>query len=779
MKVGRLDTSTAIFLLLAAAPILGVVAVGIAWIRGATADLASLDRELERMEIASSQENNRNALAGALHAFEIAALADGPASATDMANRVQSGLQLRESQVERVTELIEPIGTAGNPDSVADAQSFRRLAIQEIAGHQVGAPVDEDLFTIEETVNRGLGSGSLASLFVQQDRLGASANHLRAMFEFQLDFDVDLRETLAEVAAGSTISAPTLRSTTLVRPLRWDAQSDRWSIGDLQLNDQTLVSIAQGAMAAGPVTDAFAALEGSETVSERNEALMQLLANDRRIGLAVDEAFAGVVEEYEGERTALIDHRNRGLWLLTVMLGFGLALVVASRYELRRRKQVERAHRNALEIMAEKAYRDPLTGLRNRRWVDERLGEIQPSVERPISFVYLDLDGFKSVNDVWGHDSGDDVLRTVGRSLLRWAQSEAGWELARFGGDEFVAVVSHEVTEESGEVDRLLQQIGRLETPVEGGVPLRVQVSAGIAVAKEPVRAADLILRADSALSNAKQVRRGAAEYYATSMSRTGELLPVLPAALAGDEFRAFLQPVFDLHHMKVAHVEALVRWFRPDGSMVSPVDFVPIVETYGLADRLTKAVLRDIGRMRREQPELPSIWINVSPIELHEDFATTFIERLRELDLDPALMGLEVTESAAIRNVEQVCEVLGELRGHGVRVAIDDLGAGYTPLGYLRRLPIDVVKVDRSLIDRVDQDPVNQQLVTGVFRLARQLGCDVVAEGVERPEELQWLRSLGVRYVQGFLLRRPGPPSELGLGVPDALSPIADASLV
>jgi diguanylate cyclase (GGDEF)-like protein len=760
------------FLALAVIPIVGALIAGILWIQSTSLEIEALDAEVERMRVAATQETNRNSLSSALHAFEIAALPDPPPQIVAAANSVRDGLPLEASPVEQLAELVSPVGRVVPDTTVEDTEDFRQAVLEALARHEVGQPLSDELREIERTVNGGLSNGSLVSLLVQQGRLASSGNYLRAVFDFENDFDADVRTVLDGLTAGERVAATSLRTTSLARPLRWEPSERNWVLHAERLRGQSLERIASGAMAPGPAADAFIALEQSETLAERNEALLQVLATDRQIAAAAAAALKAVEERYDQERNTLVATGIRNTVLLAVLLLVGLALVVMSLLEVRRRGEAERAHAEALASLSDKAYRDQLTGLWNRRWIDENLGAMLASLgpDDGASLVYLDLDGFKNVNDVWGHDCGDRVLRTLGDRLRQWSDDNRGWELARFGGDEFVAVVGYGIDPGSGIVNELLQALAELEIENErSAVPLRVQASAGVALGSQATKAADLILRADDALSHAKQARRGGAHFYNPTSSRAGELLPGMPAALANDEFRVHLQPIVDLRDFEVAHVEALARWYRPDGSVVSPADFVPLVESYGLADRLTNAVLRDIVRFRSSTPQMPRIWINISPFELAaEDFAARFLRQFGDSSLDLHSIGVEVTESAAIRNVEHVSAVLAQLQAAGIKVAIDDFGAGYTPLGHVRTLPIDVIKIDRQLISHVDSDPINQEIVEGIYRFSRRMGCDVVAEGVERREEIVWLRSCGIRYAQGFLLGRPAPPDDLDLDLRD-----------
>lgn len=776
MRTAGADRRSVVFILLALTPILGVLGLALVWIDGAESQASELDREIESVRIAASLDSNRHALAEAVTVFQIAALPDAPPSILAAAESIQVRITLLDSRADELDDVREE-GTAFAPSS-QDTDAFRGSVIEAVSAQRIGEPVSDSLIRIEEAVTVGLMSGTVPGLFVQLDQLGPTTNRLRSLIALSVDFDADLRSVLAAASQGVMIPTADLITPRPIRSLQWDESALTWNFASVDFDGETIDELDSGALTAGPLTEGFRALEKSRTAEERRLALTDLLAIDHQLADAVVEAANDVEDHYLAETDRLARRR----WINVVVIGgmfiLGLALLAVSRVELQRRRLVEAAHSSALTSMADKAYRDQLTGLRNRRWLDEALPDrIDELVDDDaLTLIYFDLDGFKAVNDVWGHDCGDAVLRSVGRCLRSWSIRTPGWDFVRFGGDEFVGLVTGALDAEAGVIGELLDSIAEIVTPNDRGHgPLQIQASAGVAHGSVGMRPAELILRADSALSQAKQFRRGTAHFYDKNVSRTGELLPAMPSALDGDEFRVHLQPIIDLDLGKIVHVEALARWFHPNG-VVGPVDFVPLAETYGLADRLTEAVVRDVSRVRAAKPLLPRVWINVSPVELTlKDFASRFLGHLEAGGLDPHLVGIEVTESAAIQNVEQVALVLGAIRTAGVLVAIDDFGAGYTPLGHLRDMPIDVIKIDGALISGIDEDPVNQEIVTGIYRTARRLDCDVVAEGVERLEELAWLRSSGIRFVQGYLLGRPVNPSDLPLSLPSSL--LADSS--
>ncbi len=339
------------------------------------------------------------------------------------------------------------------------------------------------------------------------------------------------------------------------------------------------------------------------------------------------------------------------------------------------------------------------------------------------------------------------------------------FELCRFGGDEFVlsaAMANRSLSWFEGLGKAIIEAV---DSEMEiNGRRHEVGVSVGITTSTPDSTLDTLLLEADSSLLLAKR-ERGTAVVYNRDISRTGELVHALPTAFANGEICAHIQPVIDIHAGAVLHVEALARWNLPSGEKVNPDMFIPLVESYGLAERLTTTVLGCVQKVINDPATPPAVrvWVNVSPRELDvANFAERFVSMLQQLDVPPIRIGLEITETAAVRDPERLAIELRRLREVGIGVAIDDFGSGYSTLGHLRFLPVDVVKLDRSLISHIDTDTANQHLVIGIVGLLGELGMDIVAEGVERFEEQEWLVEHGVDRVQGFLFDQPMAPRDI-----------------
>ena len=419
------------------------------------------------------------------------------------------------------------------------------------------------------------------------------------------------------------------------------------------------------------------------------------------------------------------------------------------------------------------AYHDPLTGLPNRRLLLDRLEVALAQGRRgghPLAVLFLDLDRFKVINDSLGHGAGDDLLRQVG-ARLRGAVREED-TLARLGGDEFVLLLPRVAAPEAaGEVARKV--LDALRDPFTvGGRELFVTASAGISVAPDDGGAGETLLRhADIAMYGAKQSRGDAFRFFTPEMNRRArerlETETALRRALAQDELALVYQPVVDLRTGRVCAVEALVRWSHPERGLLPPADFLEVAEATGLIVPLGAWVLRTAcgqARRWRDGGHLEvRLLVNLSVRQFQEPALVQQVAgTLAREGLPPGVLELEITESVAMRDTAASEDVLGGLRDVGVRLSIDDFGTGYSSLEYLRRFPIDTLKVDRTFVRDVQTDEGDAAIVGAVVAMGHRLGLTVIAEGVEHPGQLEFLRGLGCDAVQGYLIARPLPACEL-----------------
>ncbi len=413
------------------------------------------------------------------------------------------------------------------------------------------------------------------------------------------------------------------------------------------------------------------------------------------------------------------------------------------------------------------ATHDALTGLLNRYAFLERLEEALPRARRagtPLAVLFVDLDAFHQVNDRHGHAVGDELLRTLARRMSEASRSSD--VLARLGGDEFVMMAQDPSSRDGLEVvaRRLIESLA--EPIVVGDVEHRVQSTLGIARFPDDGDDADTLLRhAELAMGEAKGSGGDRHAFYAHGMRpqlalgmRSGALLR---RALDRNELTLNYQPQVDLTTGEIVGAEALLRWEAPDGPGGSPARLVEEAERLGMIGAIGEWVLRQAVKEIVEisaagHGPLP-IAVNVSGQQLADArFPDLVNSVLRDQAFDPALLELEITESVAIHEKERGIENLRRLRRAGVRAALDDFGTGFATIQALRRLPLDALKIDRTFVAGLPSSSLDRAVVEGMLTMARGLGCNVVAEGVETREQLHAVRDLGCHRAQGFLLAEP-----------------------
>ena len=418
------------------------------------------------------------------------------------------------------------------------------------------------------------------------------------------------------------------------------------------------------------------------------------------------------------------------------------------------------------EQLAWQSLHDPLTGLPDRSLVADRFALSVARTRRSarwIAVICLDIDRFGVLNETWGHDVGDEVLRRVAtrlRAALRPTDT-----LARLGGDRFVAVcddvpsVAH-----AEEITRRLADSFRDPFDIDG-TTLVVTASAGVAVSQDPdAELNDLLREADAALSRDGVENDGALAVriaHAGGTSQRALMERRLRAALDRNEFVLRYQPVCAASDGSIEGVEALLRWEDPEVGLVPPIEFVPLLEDSGLIIPVGAWVLDEACRQAAEWDRTLGrslhIAVNVSPRQLtHMDFATRLEAILDEHTLDPSRLWLEITEAAFMNDASSAWTLLKRVKEMGVKLAADDFGTGYSSLSYVRRFALDQLKVDKSFVDGMVESAEDLAIVQSIIGIAQALKLQVVAEGVERPDQLRLLRDLGCDLVQGYLLHRP-----------------------
>ena len=441
-----------------------------------------------------------------------------------------------------------------------------------------------------------------------------------------------------------------------------------------------------------------------------------------------------------------------------------------------------------LEAATERlAFYDVVTNLPNRRLFYDRLAQAlaQRRKGEALAVMFLDLDDFKNVNDTFGHDAGDALLQSIAQRLASVVRH--GDTLARWGGDEFVLVVQLSCKEDAAAIaDKLLEV---LKEPFSvTGRTLQVEGSIGIDLLSTPLKSAEeLVKHADIALYHAKALGKNSYQFFTPELQRRLqarlELEHDLRGALHRHELTLDYQPRFDLATGAVTSAEALVRWLHPEHGPVSPAKFIPVAEATGLILPLGEQVLSMAVEQAKAWQDAGSPWrvaVNVSAKQLAcSDFAGNVQKELTAHALDPDRLELELTESAAVKDLDETAAQLLKLRRLGVRVALDDFGTAYSSLTQLKRLPLDVLKIDQAFVrDLVAQPDAGQlaeaesetatseacgaEIVKTVIALGRSLGLVVVAEGVETRAQLELLRDLGCQEIQGYYLARPQPAAAL-----------------
>jgi diguanylate cyclase (GGDEF)-like protein/PAS domain S-box-containing protein len=434
-------------------------------------------------------------------------------------------------------------------------------------------------------------------------------------------------------------------------------------------------------------------------------------------------------------------------------------------------RDVSSGQKMALQ-MAHSAHHDFLTGLPNRKLLNDRVSQALLSAARnmkKVSVLFLDLDGFKHINDSLGHSIGDRVLQSVAKRLV---DSVRGSDtVSRQGGDEFVVLLS-EVEDLKGVATtaRRLLQVGAEPHSIDHH-DLYVTTCIGVSIYPEDgLDAETLIKNADTAMYQAKENGPQIYQFFKPDMNiRAVERQSIegsLRRALERQEFTVHYQPKIDLRTGEISGAEALIRWTHPTRGLVSPAQFIPVAEDCGLILPIGNWVLREACKQARAWAEaglpLRTMGVNISAMEFRdEDFLEEVFSILKDTGLDPSSLELELTESVLMKRPESTSSVLQALRAKGVQVAVDDFGTGYSSLSYLQKFSIDALKIDQSFVRRITTAPAETTIVTAVISMARSLKLRVVAEGVETLKELEFLQAQQCDEAQGYYFSRPVPPEQ------------------
>jgi diguanylate cyclase (GGDEF)-like protein len=487
--------------------------------------------------------------------------------------------------------------------------------------------------------------------------------------------------------------------------------------------------------------------------------LRELLEHRRR-----DGTFAGDPDSYiENVMSAIAEGKTWGQ-LTELPDGRTIAVInhpmagggwVATHEDITERRRAEKQ-------IAHMARHDALTDLPNRLLLRDRLtyALAEPSRDKRLAVLYLDLDHFKTVNDTLGHQIGDDLLRTVA-ARLRDCVGDAD-TVARVGGDEFAII--HTGIEQPNDAAMLARRICEaVKEPCElHGHAVIVDTSIGIALAPgDGTDPTELLKNADMALYRAKADGRGTYRFFEPEMDagmkarRTLEL--ALRTALANGEFELHYQPLVNLEDRRVTCCEALIRWQHPERGLIPPTEFIPVAEEIGLIVPLGEWVLRQACSDAMQWPTETKVAVNLSPLQvMNQNLVAVVVGALAASGLPASRLEVEITESVLMQNSETTLATLHRLRELGVKISMDDFGTGYSSLSYLRSFPFDKIKIDRCFISGLATGDDSVAIVLAIAGLAKHLGIATTAEGVETRQQLQQVKALGCSEMQGFLFSAP-----------------------
>ncbi len=424
------------------------------------------------------------------------------------------------------------------------------------------------------------------------------------------------------------------------------------------------------------------------------------------------------------------------------------------------------------EQIRRSAFFDDLTGLANRSLFVDRLERAITRRERGaqdhFAVVFVDLDGFSMLNEGLGHDHGDRLLKVIGTRIEQTVRPDD--TVARFGADIF-AVLLDPVDSATGAIEAC-QRIQRvISTPLDLGIEVvDFSASCGI-VLNSPGKKADELMRdADTALHRAKSDAKGAHIIFDDDMYKTALSIikrkSSMQQAMNDGSFEVYYQPIVDVQTEKLVSMEALVRWPHPTEGLVSPAEFIPIAERTGLILPLGEYVLRSVCKQiscwNQHGFKGFRVAVNLSARQFENNVPDLVAGIMRETHITADSLALEITEGIAMKNVEQNIRMLKELKALGLSISIDDFGTGYSSLAYLKRFPLNTLKIDRSFIQEIAVNSEDREITRAIIAMGQNLGLKVLAEGVESEEQVDLLRESGCDYIQGYYYSRPLPPAQL-----------------
>ena len=543
--------------------------------------------------------------------------------------------------------------------------------------------------------------------------------------------------------------------------------SDVSQIGASKKNHASFIAAREGGVISKlSFRDKFYAKQ--ELVSNLN-IVASYVPIKRQFGASVE----GVFELYKDVTPLIADIENTqrkvilGVSAILALLFFFLFLVI--RHADRVIRQYNRQQEENAAMIEHQAFHDALTGLPNRILFLDRLEhaiEHAKRDERLIGVMFIDLDKFKEINDTFGHEKGDELIRIAAERIVSCLRSSD--TAARLAGDEFMVILEGLHT-----IDRITEVAKRIvytmNKPIDfDGTPVIATCSVGVSVYPfdEHDNATSLIKKADSAMYQAKGRGRNSYMFYMESMTnekvtRQISLEHDLYRALDNDEFRVFFQPKVDIKNWKMNSMEALARWEHRSDGIILPGKFISILEETGMIARLGESILHQscVHNRKWQDEGLPplKVAVNVSALQFKQhDFVGVVDQVLKDTGMPAKYLEVELTESCLIDDMDTNVEILKALKARGIHIAIDDFGTGYSSLSYLCKLPVSTLKVDRAFVKNIHTSKEHRSIITAIISFAHGLKMHIVAEGVETMEELTFLSAMRCNTIQGFLFSKP-----------------------
>lgn len=509
----------------------------------------------------------------------------------------------------------------------------------------------------------------------------------------------------------------------------------------------------------------YFALPDQTALQRIDNALEKVVGIVDRIG---GEALTENLVEAAEIRGTLVERQRIQNILVEVLVGIGALLLLFMSLQARSLRRARAVAEETAREFEFAARHDPLTGLSNRIAFHDALEQALSPAEGHLAVLALDLDGFKAVNDILGHASGDDLLRSVADRLRRIV---ADWHprdvVSRLGGDEFTVLTRVSGGEQEAAI-RAKQLIDGLhEAHALGGGNVVVNATIGVALSQDGEGGAAMLQNADLALSHAKATGKGRVQLYDVSMradaTRHRQIEEGITQALEDGDIATHYQPQVDMLTGRIVGLEALARWRHPVLGWIPPSEFIPIAEASGriveIGERILEQACRDTLSLSDDLP----VAVNLSVAQLaREDLAETVADVLLRFGMPASRLKLEVTESVVMKDTRRAISTLKKLKALGVSISLDDFGTGYSALSYLRSFQWDELKIDRSFVRSLESDRHSLSIVTSILELAARLDIAVTVEGVETQQQVALLTGAGCRVAQGFLFGAPVPVSDL-----------------